>query len=246
MYNLGVINPPPPPTKDSDRSKKKKHDSNASASKQPLPVDDVLIPDDVHLSDSEDTGATHLPKIKTRPDWLKPLLEEEAPETLEPDWVIPLNDLPETENNWSDALAKTYKDPEENKLLWKTGDMGSFINWYCKQIGKSKLAKADLEGPTYKLVRPFHKNSISLQFHIEECHLLLTGQIDLLNPKGNRVVHDISKPLPLGGPPGQVTIQTQYFFNKDMEYLISGGKERRNALLISKLKAAYYPDFRLE
>ncbi|GJY57508.1 hypothetical protein Tco_0456623 [Tanacetum coccineum] len=70
----------------------------------------------------------------------------------------------------ADALAKTYKDPEEYKLLRKTRDMGSFIKWYCKQIRKSKLVKADLEG--------------------------------------DRV--------------------------------------RRNALSISKLKAAYYPDFRLE
>ncbi|GKA64136.1 hypothetical protein Tco_0763742 [Tanacetum coccineum] len=52
--------------------------------------------------------------------------------------------------------------------------------------------------------------------------------------------------LPLGGPPGQVTIQPQYFFNKDLESLVSGNKERRNALSISKLKAAYYQDFRLE
>ncbi|GJU32112.1 hypothetical protein Tco_1175701 [Tanacetum coccineum] len=35
------------------------------------PVNDVPIPDDVHISDSEDTSAAHLPKIKTRPDWLK-------------------------------------------------------------------------------------------------------------------------------------------------------------------------------
>ncbi|GJV79195.1 hypothetical protein Tco_1515065 [Tanacetum coccineum] len=81
---------------------------------------------------------------------------------------------------------------------------------------------------------------------MEECHLLLTDQIDLVNPEGNRVVPDVSKPLPLGGPPSQVTIQTQYFFNKDMEYLIASVKERRNALSISKLIAAYYPDFRLE
>ncbi|GJZ18501.1 retrovirus-related pol polyprotein from transposon TNT 1-94 [Tanacetum coccineum] len=124
--------------------------------------------------------------------------------------------------------------------------MGSFIKWYCRHIGKSKLVKADLEGPTYKLVRPFHKNNISLQFQMEECHLLLTDQIDLVNPEGNQVVPDVSKPLPLGGPQGQVIIQTQYFFNKDLEYLVSGDKERRNALLISKLKAANYLDFGLE
>ncbi|GKC26288.1 hypothetical protein Tco_1033582, partial [Tanacetum coccineum] len=53
------------------------------------PVYDVPIPDDMHILDSEDTGAAHLPKIKTRPDW-----------------VIPPNDLPETENNWANALTK--------------------------------------------------------------------------------------------------------------------------------------------
>ncbi|GJW68296.1 hypothetical protein Tco_0122720 [Tanacetum coccineum] len=127
--DASIDHPPLPPPKDSDRSKKKKHGSNASALKQPpvqkssawktydtreapsssseqksaspskQPIDDVPIPDDVHLSNSEDTGATHLPKIKTRPDWLKPLPEEETPKTPEPDWVIPPNDLPENENN---------------------------------------------------------------------------------------------------------------------------------------------------
>ncbi|GJR70436.1 hypothetical protein Tco_0016501 [Tanacetum coccineum] len=211
--------PPPPPPKDSDQSKKKRHDSDALDSKQPSvqtspawktsdtreapsssskqksaspseqPVDDILIPDDVHHSDLKDTGVVHLPKIKTQPYWLKPLPEEEAQKTLEPDWVIPPNDLPKTEHNWVDTLAKTYKDPEEKKLLRKTRDMGSFINRYCKQIGKSKLVKADLEGPAYKLVRPFHKNSMSLQFQMEECHLLLTDQIDLLNPEAYDISH---------------------------------------------------------
>nr|GFB81177.1 hypothetical protein [Tanacetum cinerariifolium] len=49
-----------------------------------------------------------------------------------------------------------------------------------------------------------------------------------------------------GVPPSHVAIQIQYFFNKDLEYLISGDKERRNAFLISKLKTTYYQDFRLE
>nr|GEY84810.1 hypothetical protein [Tanacetum cinerariifolium] len=66
--------------------------------------------------------------------------------------------------------------------------MGSFIKWYCRQIGKLKLSKADLEGPAFNLVRPFNKNNISLQLHMKECHLLLTDQIDLSNPEGHRVV----------------------------------------------------------
>ncbi|GJS50340.1 hypothetical protein Tco_0600461 [Tanacetum coccineum] len=188
-----------------------------TASQSEQPVDDVLIPYDVHISDSEDTGVAHLPKIKTKTDWLKPVPKEERLETPEPDWAVPSIDLPETENNWANAISNTYKDLEENKLIRKTRDMGSFIKWYCKHIGKSKLSKADLE-----------------------------DQIDLVNLEGNWVVPDVGKPLTLGGLPGQVIIQPQYFFNKDLEYLVSGDKERRNALSISKLKAAYYPDFGLE
>ncbi|GJU16042.1 hypothetical protein Tco_1144008 [Tanacetum coccineum] len=79
--------------------------------------------------------------------------------------------------------------------------MGSFIKWYCKRIGKKKLTKADLEGPAYKTVKPFHTNNIILQFQMEECHRLLTDKIDLMNPEGHRVMPDVSKPLPSGGPP---------------------------------------------
>ncbi|GKB28294.1 hypothetical protein Tco_0867695 [Tanacetum coccineum] len=81
---------------------------------------------------------------------------------------------------------------------------------------------------------------------MEECHKLLTNQIDLVNLEGHRIVPDISNPLPLGGPPSQVTIQPQFFFNKDLEYLLTGDKERNRSLSISKLKAALYPDFGLE
>ncbi|GJZ48677.1 hypothetical protein Tco_0602509, partial [Tanacetum coccineum] len=218
----------PPP--DSDPSKKRRHASDASGSTQPpasqssawktsdtreapssssrkksapyseQPVEDVPIPDDVNVSDSEDTNTAHLPKIKTKPDWLKHVLEEDKPATPEPDWVIPPNELPETKNTWDNALASSNQDPDEYKLLRQTGDMSSFINWFCKRIGKKKLSKADLEGPTFKLI--------------------------LVNPEGHQVVPNVSKPLPLGGPPGD--------------------KGRRSALYISKLKAAQYLDFRLE
>nr|GEV64068.1 hypothetical protein [Tanacetum cinerariifolium] len=74
----------------------------------------------------------------------------------------------------------------------------------------------------------------------------LIWKIDLANLEGYQVVPNMSKPLPLGGPPGQVIIQPQYFLNKDLKYLVSGNKERRNALSISKLKATYYLEFWLE
>nr|GEW67624.1 hypothetical protein [Tanacetum cinerariifolium] len=58
--------------------------------------------------------------------------------------------------------------------------------------------------------------------------------------------HNVNKPLPLGGPTGQVTIQSDFFFNKDLEYLRYGSKGRRPALSISKMKTTYYPNAGLE
>ncbi|GJW96024.1 hypothetical protein Tco_0177832 [Tanacetum coccineum] len=63
------------------------------------PVEDIPMPATTNISDLEDTDSTHLPKIKPRLEWLNPIPEEDKPETLEPDWSIPTNDLPEPENN---------------------------------------------------------------------------------------------------------------------------------------------------
>nr|GEU28993.1 monodehydroascorbate reductase [Tanacetum cinerariifolium] len=41
--------------------------------------------------------------------------------------------------------------------------------------------------------------------------------------------YNVSKPLPLGVPPGQVIIQSDFFFNKDLEYLRYGNKGGRPA-----------------
>ncbi|GJW74769.1 hypothetical protein Tco_0134139 [Tanacetum coccineum] len=76
---------------------------------------------------------------------------------------------------------------------------------------------------------------------MEECHKLLTDKVD-----DAIIRYNISKPLPLGGQPGQVTIQADFFFNKDLEYLRYGSKGGRPALSISKMKATCYPDVGLE
>ncbi|GKF05091.1 hypothetical protein Tco_0035759 [Tanacetum coccineum] len=85
-------------------------------------------------------------------------------------------------------------------------------------MGKIELTQADLEGQAYEVA----------------------------NPEGDQVRIDISKPLPLRGPPGHVTIQTQFFFNHDLDYLRYGSKGSEQALSISKMKDARYHDFGLE
>ncbi|GKE12064.1 hypothetical protein Tco_1415615, partial [Tanacetum coccineum] len=83
----------------------------------------------------------------------------------------------------------------------------------------------------------FHPNVIHLQYQMEEYHKLLTDQVD-----DAILRYNVSKPLPLGSEPGHVTIQSDLFLNKDLEYLRYGHKIGRPALSISKMKAAYYPD----
>nr|GEW55546.1 retrovirus-related Pol polyprotein from transposon TNT 1-94 [Tanacetum cinerariifolium] len=109
-----------------------------------------------------------------RPEWLKPIPDEERPATPEPDWVIPTSHIPE---------------------------------------------------------------------FMEECHKMLTDQIYWANREGDQVRIDICKPLPLSGPPGHVTIQTQFIFNHDLDYLRYGSKGSGQDLSISKMKVARYLDF---
>nr|GEU89110.1 retrovirus-related Pol polyprotein from transposon TNT 1-94 [Tanacetum cinerariifolium] len=171
---------PPLPPPDSDPSKKRRHDSGTSGSTQPpapqssawktsdtretpsssskqksashseQPIKEALMPDTADISNSKDTDSSYLSKIKPRLEWLKPISEEDIPETPEPDWFVPPNNMHEPENNWVNALANSFKDLAENKLLQKTSDMGSFIVWFCNRIGKKKLSKSDLEGQAFK------------------------------------------------------------------------------------------------
>nr|GFB29094.1 hypothetical protein [Tanacetum cinerariifolium] len=83
--------------------------------------------------------------------------------------------------------------------------------------------------------------SSDLPYQMEECHKLLTDSVD-----DSIIRHNVNKPLPLGGPPGQVTIQSDFFFNKDLEYLRYGSKGSKPAPSISKMKATYYSDVGLE
>ncbi|GJV99714.1 hypothetical protein Tco_1554966 [Tanacetum coccineum] len=136
------------------------------------PTKDILISDEGHVLDPEDTDNAHMPKISDTTTWFRPKPKEERPASPEPEWVIPLIDLPKADNNWANAFAKAHQDPDENKLHNKVDDIGSFIRWYCRRIGKEELSKADLEGPTFMM-------------------------IDLVNPEGHRIVPDISNTIAL-------------------------------------------------
>nr|GEV67098.1 hypothetical protein [Tanacetum cinerariifolium] len=58
---------------------------------------------------------------------------------------------------------------------------------------------------------------------MEKCHRLLTDPVDLVNPKGRRLVPDVSKPLPLGGPPdfGLEELVPPLWIKSERDYNIS-------------------------
>ncbi|GJT59529.1 hypothetical protein Tco_1003062 [Tanacetum coccineum] len=169
-----------PPPKDDDQSSKKPRESDASASKQHPALtstgwqitdtrdagvdssmhrsdpesehseqssDDIPMQDEGNDSDMEDTDNAHIPKVSTT-TWFKPIPESERPATPEPEWTIPPNDFPDHENNGQIHTPPTV----------------------LKRTGKKKLCKADLEGPAFNLVKAFHKNSVFLQYQMDECH----------------------------------------------------------------------------
>nr|GEV24057.1 hypothetical protein [Tanacetum cinerariifolium] len=112
----------------------------------------------------------------------------------------PDSDLNKNKRHDFDALGSKQHLALQSSA-WKMSDTREAPFISSKQrIGKKKLSKYDLEGPAFIVARAFHENNISLQFQMEECHCLLTDQVDLVNHEGYQLVPDVSKPLPLGGP----------------------------------------------
>nr|GEU99615.1 hypothetical protein [Tanacetum cinerariifolium] len=103
-----------------------------------------------------------------------------------------------------------------------------------------KLTKAHLVGPIYYLLKGTGQSSIELDYNMEECYKALSDQLDWNNPEGDYCPLDLSKPLPLKGRLGYLTVASEYFFNNDLEYLKSSDPETKYTTSITKTKAARY------
>nr|GEX47392.1 histone deacetylase 14 [Tanacetum cinerariifolium] len=132
--------------------------------------------------------------------------------------------------------------PDEQEQLSNDEDIGS-AHIPTVNLRQGSLASNYSPPPEDSLLAQTDDIAIFMDWFCKgrECHKLLTDSVD--NPI---LRHNVSKPLPLGGPPSQVTIQSGFFFNKDLKYLRYDSKGRRPALSISKIKAAYYTDDGLE
>nr|GEU52690.1 hypothetical protein [Tanacetum cinerariifolium] len=219
-YGSYQVPPPlPPPSSTNQKSQSKgsaapsSSKTAASAEYQAWKTIDIRLRPSISLAPSdlemdEDMGLDEQAQSSDDEDIKKPA------------WSILSSNVPVLTNNWASALASNYSPPLEDSLLAQTGDIATFMDWFCKRRGITELKPQDLEGPTFEIVKVFHPDVIHFQYQMEECHKLLTDGVD--DPI---LRHNVSKPLPLGGPPGQVIIQSDFFFNKDLEYLRYGSKE---------------------
>ncbi|GJZ69717.1 hypothetical protein Tco_0633267 [Tanacetum coccineum] len=161
--------PPPPPPADAPSSSKKAASTEYTAwttTDSRIKPSVSSIPEELYMDD--DT---------TPDDQWKPLTEDK-PATPEPAWSIPSSDMPVPMNNWASSLVSTYAPLPENSLLAHTGDITIFMDWFCKKQGITELKQQDLEGPAYEIVKVFHPNVIYIQYQMEECHKILTDQVD--------------------------------------------------------------------
>ncbi|GJR71399.1 hypothetical protein Tco_0083764 [Tanacetum coccineum] len=184
---------------------------------------DFAAPDMV--SDDEDIGIRHIPIHNLKQDWFKPLSEDERLATPEPACYVP---------------------PLENSLLSQTGDIRVFIDWFCKKQGIIELTPKHLEGPAYEVVKAFHPDVIHLQYQIEECHKLLTNQVDDRRlSKGDRIALSIRKMKAAYYPdvgleqmvPDQMWIEVECMYDIFRTYGISHWWFRRQKFYIDRHSA---------
>ncbi|GKA77279.1 hypothetical protein Tco_0783740, partial [Tanacetum coccineum] len=117
------------------------------------------------------------------------------PETPDPKWYKEPNADDAPEYNWFNELVNAEKDPLTfNDLMGSTVDFTKFSK---NRLKKDKITKADLEGPAFKLLKGTCKNSIKLEYNLQQCYLALSDLLDWANPEGDKCPCDTSKPLPL-------------------------------------------------
>ncbi|GJW48157.1 hypothetical protein Tco_0079803 [Tanacetum coccineum] len=108
--------------------------------------------------------------------------------------------------------------------------------WFNQMVSASKdhLTFNDL------MATPIDVSNIKLGYNFQECFNALTDMLDWNNTEGDRYPFDLSKPLPLQGPPGHRTVVADYFFNNDLEYLKTSDPEVTYTTSITKTKVARY------
>ncbi|GJY89240.1 hypothetical protein Tco_0503868 [Tanacetum coccineum] len=194
------------------------------------------VKEDVVDTENPTQADDSVPK-RDNPTWFKMVVIERH-ESSDPEWHNEsiVDDVPE--QTWFNEMVNAKKDPPTFDDVM--GLVIDFTNFTKNCLKKDRITKVDLEGPPFKLHKGKYRNYIELEYYMDQCYLALLDKLDWVNPKGDRIPHDISKPLPLHGAPGLLTILVDFFFNKDLNYLSTGNAEKKYATSLTKLKVARY------
>ncbi|GJR93050.1 hypothetical protein Tco_0265224 [Tanacetum coccineum] len=136
------------------------------------------------------------------------------PPTPDSEWNKHQVVLDQLEQPWFNQMVSATKDPLTfNDLMATPIDFSKYV---LNGLKIENLTQDILLGPSFNLL----KGTCSC--------------------KGDRYPFDLSKPLPLQGPPGHRTVAVEYFFNNDLEYLKTSDPEVTYTTSITKTKAAQY------
>ncbi|GKE32846.1 hypothetical protein Tco_1452168 [Tanacetum coccineum] len=167
---------------------------------------------------AEETIEEHI--IEMAMDVEEPILDDvqpPRPETPDLEWNKDPNVNDGLEQTWFNDLVNakkallTFDDLMANPI--------DFTKFAMNRLKKDKITKADLVGHVYKLLKGTCRSCIELEYNMEQCYLALSNQLDWTTLEGDKCPYDLSKPLPLQGPLGHLTIYVDFFFNNDLEYL---------------------------
>ncbi|GKE13548.1 hypothetical protein Tco_1417099, partial [Tanacetum coccineum] len=142
------------------------------------------------------------------------------------------------EHTWFNDLLYAKKAPLTLDELMAT--LIDFSKFEMNRLKIDKLTKPHLFGPIYNLLKGTCQSSNEIEYNMEECYKALSDQLDWNNPERDCCPFDLSKPLPLKGRPGHLTVASEYFFNNDLEYLKSSYPEKKYTTSITKTKTGRY------
>nr|GFB94523.1 hypothetical protein [Tanacetum cinerariifolium] len=227
------------------RERKKRHDSPktppGSSPHQPPPPPPPAVPSRTSRS-PRSSGSSQSPPPPPPPstsqsDHLKAQLPQALQRQL-PQLNIQLRRLLKQDSDWWKPLEEDIPATPEPAWSIPSSDLPVPMNNWA-----SALVSTYTPPPKNSLLAQTGDMAIFIDCILPNGRMpqLLTDGVD-----ESIIMYNISKPLPLVGPPDQLIIQSDFFFNKDLEYLRYGSKGGRPALSILMMKAAYYPDIGLE
>ncbi|GKD07620.1 hypothetical protein Tco_1187305 [Tanacetum coccineum] len=203
----------PSTTKETSKGKAPSKSSKTSKSASAKePVEEPIA--EVVMDDAFNTTGEDVVRDDDQP---QDTLEPNTNKTLNQDWFKkpPRPPTPDPEWNKHQVVLDQPEQPWFNQMVFATKDLLTFNDLNATLIDFSNYV-------------------------LNRCFNALIDKLDWNNPEGDRYPFDLSKPLPLQGHPGHLTVTVDYFFNNDMEYLKTSDPEKTYTTSITKTKAARY------